>query len=662
MRNAIAIVLVLAACEGHGLGPARSQAAPRPAAAYDLAPLLSALRPGELAGLRRQSGVDDLSELPYYDLDLALDGAGEELAGRYTLHYRNRTGRELSALPFLLHANTPRELGGGTAAPLVVFKEAKALEGPAVSAVERKRLTLVELRFARPIRIGERIKLEVRFSGKLRQLPAGSNDLFGQAFASLGVSGSGAAASDYGLLAAGDGILTVASAYPMVAPFRRGAFDVSRPSKFGDLAWSELSNFRLRVAVPPGYLVVTNLRDLPGEQRTASGAAVHTAVGAANRDLVIVAGRELRRRQQALGPIKVTSVFKRGDERGGELALKTAVASLKLFQERYGPYPWTELDVAEATLVGGAGGVEFPGMVLIAGMLYRPPSKSTNPLAQLMRMMGGLGDLLGRGLDGVDGKPTGKKAQGLRDLDAMLREMAAFTIAHEVAHQYFAGLIGSDCRNDPAVDEPLAQHAAGDYAKLAFGAAAGARIMEQNVKLNYGIYRLLGGKDRPAAQPVRDFPSALSYAAIVYGKAPYFYETLRKKLGPARYARALRGAIDEHRFRIVGLDEWILALEKHAGGPASGVRPLAQRWFRGRFGDQDLGVDESGEVVLAAILGKEMVGQLKQGLGLLGMQPRDLFRMLMGKMLGDEATSAGPTKTGSGDLEEALKEMKKLLR
>ncbi len=197
MRNAIAIgiVLALAACKGPGLGPASSQAAPRPAAAYDLGPLLSALRPAEVAGLKRKVGVDDLSELPFYDLDLALDGAGESLAGRYTLHYRNRTGRELAALPFLLHANTPRELGGGTAAPLVVFKEAKALEGPAVTAVERKRLTLVELRFARPVRIGERLKLEVTFSGKLRQLPPGSNDLFGQAFASLGVSGSGAAAS-----------------------------------------------------------------------------------------------------------------------------------------------------------------------------------------------------------------------------------------------------------------------------------------------------------------------------------------------------------------------------------------------------------------------------------------------------------------------------------
>ena len=56
-------------------------------------------------------------------------------------------------------------------------------------------------------------------------------------------------------------------------------------------------------------------------------------------------------------------------------------------------------------------------------------------------------------------------------------------------------------------------------------------------------------------------------------------------------------------------------------------------------------------------VGKEMVAQLKQGLGALGMQPRDLFRMLMGNMLAEEGGSAG-----GEDPEEMLKELKKVPR
>jgi hypothetical protein len=622
-----------------------------------VAPLLTALRPELVAVVTRQLGIADLTELPFYDMDLALDGGADELAGRYVLHYLNRTGRELKVLPLLLHANSPRELGGPTSSALVEVTAVRALQGPAAS-LRRVRLTLNEVEFARPVKVGERIQLQVEFSGKLRHLPPGSNDIFGQALGSLGVSSSGAGASDYGLLASGDGIFTVASAYPVAAPYRQGAFDVDKPSRFGDLAYNELCNFRVRVAVPSGYVVATNLREAPGTKRTPSGTTVYTALGAANRDFVLVAGRDLRRATGQVGAIRVTSIFKRGDERGGQLALKTGLESLRLFQERYGPYPYSELDITEATLVGGAGGVEFPGMVLIAGMLYQPPSKSTNPLAQLMRLLGGLGGMLGGGLGGEPAGQSGSLRGGLRSMDTMVRELTIFTVAHEVAHQYFAGLVGADCRHHPAMDEPLAQFAAGEYVKHTMGAAAGERVMSTNVKLNYGLYRLLGGKDQAAAQPVQAFSSALAYAGIVYGKAPYFYEALRRRLGAARLAKALRAAVDESRFKLVTLDEWLSALEHAAGGPASGVRALGRHWLYERHGDADLDVDEGGEKVLETLLGKEAVAQLSQSLGLLGMKPRDLFRMLLGNLAGAE----GGTEGAAGDVLKALEELQKLGR
>ena len=74
---------------------------------------------------------------------------------------------------------------------------------------------------------------------------------------------SGAGAADYGLLGSGDGILTMASAYPMVAPYRDGEFDTSRPTRFGDLAYNHVAVFRVRTIVAAGMRVVTNLVDSP---------------------------------------------------------------------------------------------------------------------------------------------------------------------------------------------------------------------------------------------------------------------------------------------------------------------------------------------------------------------------------------------------------------
>jgi aminopeptidase N len=239
-------------------------------------------------------------------------------------------------------------------------------------------------------------------------------------------------------------------------------------------------------------------------------------------------------------------------------------------------------------------------------------------------------------------------------MDALVRDMHFFTVAHEVAHQYFAGLVGADVRRDAGLDEPLAQFAAGEVAREARGERAGDQLTDSQVKLNYGIYRLIGGEDRPVAQPVRAFGSPLAYAAIVYGKAPYFYRALRRQLGSAAFDRALRATVDAHRFQVVTLDQWLATLDARCGGRA---RALARRWFHERHGDEDLGIDDSGEQVMASLLGKQTVEQLRQGLGMLGMQPRDLFRMLMGHLLREEG-QPGPDL----DPQKALEELHRLFK
>jgi hypothetical protein len=229
-------------------------------------------------------------------------------------------------------------------------------------------------------------------------------------------------------------------------------------------------------------------------------------------------------------------------------------------------------------------------------------------------------------------------------------------VAHEVAHQYFAGLVGSDCRHQAVLDEPLAQFCAGEHMRSLYGEKEGARLTDLNVKANYGIYRMLGGVDMPAAQPVSNFPTALAYAAIVYGKAPYYYPALRERLGAKRFNRALRHAVQRNRFKLVTLDQWIAALKQGAGG-APEVEQLARRYFHEAHGDEDLGMDESGDAVLSLMLGPEAMAQLRQGLGMLGMKPRDLFRMMMGKIGGH----TGPARPeDSLDPQDTLKQLQQL--
>jgi aminopeptidase N len=237
-----------------------------------------------------------------------------------------------------------------------------------------------------------------------------------------------------------------------------------------------------------------------------------------------------------------------------------------------------------------------------------------------------------------------------------MAEILEFTVAHEVAHQYFAGLVGNDTRLHAAVDEPLAQFAAALCLADRHGEEAAASALARNAKLNYGIYRMLGGRDGVASRPTAAFRSPLEYAALVYGKAPYFYVELRRRLGAARLDAILHQAVARHRFRLVTTGEWIASLAEAAGAQADLVRGLARRWLDQAHGDADLQVDDSGRQVIAEMLGPEMAAQLEQGLTFLGMQPRDLFRMMMGSLAGD---NDAPPATGI-DPAEALRRLQEL--
>ncbi len=541
-----------------------------------------------------------------YRIDQAIDVLHGTFTGELALSLVNPAATTISELPLVLVPNVAKELGATDHPPWLEIEAARGAGDRAlVVRVERPSLVFVEL--PGPAAPGAAIELTLRYRGKLRRLGDDVNDVLSQAFGSLGALG-GTEASDYGLLAIGDGILTMASAFPMVAPHRDGVFDVEPPAPLGDIAYNDVASFEVRTVADAELGIVTNLVDAAAAP-SAEDLALTVSKGACVRDFVLVAGRDLERTAQAVGDTTVTSVYRRRDRERGRAALAHAVTALQTFEAAFGPYPYSELDIVEASLVGGAGGVEFSAMVLIAGMLYRPLSASGSPLAGMLGLLGG----------------------GVGSAFAPLDTMLEFTVHHEVAHQYFAGIVGNDAKQQPALDEPLCQYAAGLAFAAAHGSEAAERAMNANVRLNYAAYRMLGGRDRPVLRPSHAFASTLEYAGLVYGKAPYLYVALRDALGAETLHRALRKAIEQHKFQLVTVSAWVEAIEREAGPKASIVRPTFARWLEQTHGDEDLDVDGSADPVLGALFSAEMAEQIQQGLALYGFKPEELMRRALDK-------------------------------
>jgi hypothetical protein len=286
----------------------------------------------------------------------------------------------------------------------------------------------------------------------------------------------------------------------------------------------------------------------------------------ASRDFRVAEGRE--------GDVAFRSYYQNGRGEAGQSVLQTARAALACFSRNFGPYPYRTFVAAEVPLSGGAGGAEFSGLIAVGGFLYGEP-----------------GELPG----------------GLAFTDAYLGSLREFTVAHEVAHQWWALQVASNPREQPDVDEPLAQYSAAYYVGQRRGAAAMGETMSGLVALNYQSMRLLGVADGPAARSTGEFASTAQYAGIIYGKAPFFFSKVAEQTSPATLARGLAAYFRAHRFAVAAREDLNAALVVAGVGSADKMQELRRRWFEEARGDQDLaGLGDPLKTALAALKSEDV--------------------------------------------------------
>jgi hypothetical protein len=315
-------------------------------------------------------------------------------------------------------------------------------------------------------------------------------------------------------------------------------------------------------------------------------------VAALVRDFAMLASDAFAVSTQKVGDVEVRSYYLAPERGAGEQALDVAVHALSDFEKRFGPYPYADFDVVEAAIVGGAGGVEFSGLATAASMLYRPPDAGGGAVGELLRMAGASSAL---------GQMTGT--------------MLEFCVAHEVAHQWWHGMVGSDSREHPFVDEGLAQYSAVLYLEDRYGKERAMRDGDTNAKMSYQTMRVMGTPDAPVDRPVAQFSSGMAYGGLVYGKGPYFYPALRRLLGDSAFFALLREYTAKNRFKQApgrGLADLAAA-----GPQGAKVRALASHWLDETHGDEDLGKLDMGSM-LGGLLGGAGGGDMQGVLEMLG--------------------------------------------
>ncbi len=428
---------------------------------------------------------------PRYALELALDPATARATGRQQVTYTNTAAQPLTDLYLRLFPNTPGYGGAMTVTQV-------SLDGRAVTPQFELHGSALRVPLDPPLAPEQSLALSLSWTVVV---PTTS------------VSG-------YAQFAVLDGVMALANVYPLVAVYDDEGWNVELAPEYGDAVYSEIGFYSAQVTAPADTTLVASglcSERQPGEWQCAA---------APMRDMYMVLSDRYRLANQLVDGVVVNSYYYPEDGEAGRAVLQFAASALAWFGERFGPYPYSEFDVVETPTE--AGGIEYPGVVVIADSLYE---------------------------------------QGGR---------LEWVVVHEVAHQWWYALVGNDQVDDPWLDEALAQYSTLLYYREMYGPETAANILNDQF-LETQRMLVEGENDMPVGLPVGAY-SEWQYSAVVYRKGPLYFHELGQRLGDEAFFDVLRSYYHRNRYGIATPDSLLSAIQDVSGDRQI---DLFERWIQG---------------------------------------------------------------------------------
>jgi len=336
-------------------------------------------------------------------------------------------------------------------------------------------------------------------------------------------------------------ILSLTFWYPQLAIYdpAYGGWDTHEFNQQGDITNSRTSFFNLWLTVPTEQIPVINGKILDYKANPDDSRTYRVATGPV-RDLVATLSPNYQTIDTKVGDTTVVSYFLERDRVAGEKAAQIAANAIQSYNDLFGVYPYSEFKIAEAPLVS-FGGFEFPTMTLITNRYYT-------------------------------------------DTNAFALEYA---LAHEIAHQWWYGLVGSDQILRAWQDESLSQFSPILYYERFKGKAEGQRILNAYMQSSFRA-ALDAGRDDIVDQSVYAWKDFNGYVWSVYNKGGMFYNAYRAKFGDTAFIRFAKNYYDNNRYKFAGENDILEALKAGTGpGQEDEVVELFRHWFRAREGDKD---------------------------------------------------------------------------
>jgi aminopeptidase N len=271
----------------------------------------------------------------------------------------------------------------------------------------------------------------------------------------------------------------------------------------GDTTNSDTAFYQVDLKVPEDLATVASGVEVDSRANP-DGTVTRRFLSGPMRDFAFVVG-PLEPTERTVDDVVVRAWALPEHSQDAETMLEAAADQLELLNDQVGPYPYPELDVVDVP--GAFGGIEYPGLVFIGTL-------GTSWLIE----------------------PT----------------------VHEVAHQWFYGLIGDDQLHEPWLDEALAT-----YAEVLFYEASGQPGAATGLLSELRNWvRSMPDPTLPIGRGVGEYPNEEAYAAFVYAKGALFLDALRGAIGDEAFGEFLQTYFSQQRYGFASAEEFQATAEQ----------------------------------------------------------------------------------------------------
>jgi hypothetical protein len=310
--------------------------------------------------------------------------------------------------------------------------------------------------------------------------------------------------------------------YLYIPPYQSGkGWLAHEPGYYGEHQAYEASDFSINLSVinpPDGLAVAASApEENDGEWRRYELKNGRTFAFSLSPSFIVT--------QQTVGNVTVVGYAFSYHGAAGEAALKTAAESIELYSRLFGPYPHRSLAVVEADFLDG---MEYDGLFFLSNGFYN--------------------------------LYTGTPGEYLVALSA-----------HETAHQWWFGRVGSDQALEPWLDEALCTYSEKIYFE---NLAPQAVDWWRQVRVMY--YEPRGFVDDSIYNPHHEAQAYRAYRDAVYLNGALFLEDLRQLIGDEAFFAFLKAYSERFAGQLSTGADFFRVLREST---QADLAPLIQKYF-----------------------------------------------------------------------------------